>query len=72
MIRPTQKEILEKLFVLCELAPEVRFGQLVAQLGFLAEDAGMRGLWDIEDDELLRVIEAHEADLSRRGAEAHV
>lgn len=71
MIQPVQREILEKLASLCELTSEVRFGQLVAQLGFLAEDAGMRGLWDIEDDELLGIIEKHEADLSQRSAKAH-
>jgi hypothetical protein len=40
--------------------------QLVAHLGFLAEDMGMRGLSDIEDEEFLSVVEHHRAELSNR------
>ncbi len=46
--------------------PDVRFGQLLANLGFLAEDMSDRTLWDIEDTELLQVIERHRTDLSKR------
>jgi hypothetical protein len=42
-------DILRNLAVLCELSPDVRFGQLLANLGFLAEDMSDRTLWDIED-----------------------
>jgi len=38
MIQPTQRDILQTLTALCELAPDVRFGQLIANLEFLVED----------------------------------
>jgi hypothetical protein len=66
MIQNTHQDILQKLSLLCELSPDVRFGQLVAHLGFLAEDMGMRGLGDIEDGEFLGVLEHHRAELLRR------
>ena len=66
MIQSTQQDILRSLAALCELSPGVRFGQLIANLGFLAEDMADRTLWDIEDAELLQVIERHRADLSKR------
>ena len=66
MIQSTQQDILRSLAALCELSPGVRFGQLLANLGFLAEDMSNRTLWDIEDTELLQVIERHRADLSKR------
>lgn len=66
MIQPMQQDILRSLTALCELSPGVRFGQLLANLGFLVEDLSDRTLWDIEDAELLQVIEKHRADLSKR------
>lgn len=66
MIQAVQHTILQKLGALCELSPDVRLGQLVAHLAFLAEDTCERTLWDIEDEDLLRVIERHHAELSRR------
>jgi hypothetical protein len=62
----TQHELLEKLASLWELSPDVRFGQLLANLGFLVEDQTDQSLWDVEDEELLRVMEWHRTDLSRR------
>jgi hypothetical protein len=66
MIEPMQQDILRGLAALCELSPGVRFGQLIANLGFLAEDMADCTLWDIEDTELLQVIERHRADLAKR------
>ncbi len=66
MTSVTQNELLEKLIDLRELSPDVRFGQLLANLGFLVEDQTERSLWNIEDDELLKVMEKHRADLLRR------
>ncbi len=66
MIQPTQRDILNSLAALCELSPNVRFGQLIANLSFLTEDMSDRTLWDIEDTELLKIIEGHRADLSKR------
>ncbi|HLW64766.1 MAG TPA: hypothetical protein VKS79_05550 [Gemmataceae bacterium] len=70
MITPTQQEILRRLTYLCEKSPDVRFGQLLAHLGFLSEDMNEHGLWDVEDDELLRVIERHAVELAERDEKA--
>lgn len=66
MIPTTQQDILRKLSSICELSPEIRFGQLMDHLGFLAEDMFDRGLSDIDDDQLLRVVSRHEAELAQR------
>lgn len=58
------RELLERLADVRELRPEMRFGQMLATLGMLGEDAVGRNLWDIEDDELLAVIERFRQDLS--------
>lgn len=70
MITLTQQEIVRKLAALLELAPDVRVGQLMAHLGVLGEDRVERDLWNMEDDELLRVIDGHLAELQQR--QAHV
>jgi hypothetical protein len=44
----------------------MRFGQLVATIGLLAEDETGRNLWDIEDGEFAAAMERFAADLSRR------
>ena len=66
MIQATQHELIEKLAELQQLSPDVRFGQLLANLGFLVEDQTDQSLWDVEDATLLEVIENHRADLLRR------
>ena len=66
MIPQIQLEILKKLTALCELSPGVRVGQLAAHLGFLAEDMFDQGPWDIDDEQMLRVMERHEAELLSR------
>jgi len=55
-----------KLARIRELSPDVRFGQLLANLGFLTEDETDRSLWDVDDEQLLQVMEKHLADLSQR------
>jgi hypothetical protein len=66
MIQATQHELIEKLAELQQLSPDVRFGQLLANLGLLVEDQTEQSLWDVEDARLLDVIEKHRADLLRR------
>ena len=68
MIPPIQRTIVEKLLASCDLSPDIRFGQLVAFLGFLSEEYENQSLWDIEDEQLLNVIEIHLAQLSQRQA----
>ena len=66
MINPVRQEILRELERLSELAPDVRFGQLVANLTFLAAGPWEEALWDLEDDQLLAAIHQHVADISSR------
>jgi len=49
----TQNELIEKLADLHQLSPDVRFGQLLANLGFLVEDQTNQTLREVEDDRLL-------------------
>ena len=66
MIPTTQHELIEKLTDLQQLCPDVRFGQLLANLGFLVEDQTDQSLWDVEDARLLEVMENHRIDLAMR------
>jgi hypothetical protein len=66
MIQATQHELIEKLAELQQLSPDVRFGQLLANVGFLVQDQTDQSLWDVEDATLLEVIEKHRADLLGR------
>lgn len=66
MIQATQHELIEKVTELQQLSPGVRFGQLLANLGFLVEDQTDQSLGDVEDARLLEVMEKHRADLLRR------
>jgi hypothetical protein len=59
----------EALAVLAEvwaMSPDVRLGQLMANLGFLGEVHGGPGLGYIEDDELIAVLYRHRAELRSR------
>jgi len=62
----TQRQLLATLAETLALAPDIRFGQLIAHLGFLGEDHLERGLSDLEDDELLAVLYRHRAELLAR------
>ncbi len=66
MMQPSRNELIDKLLALSDLSTDVRFGQLLANLGLLVEDQTDRSLWDVGDEELLRVMEAHRSDLLRR------
>lgn len=68
MIDPTRREILESLERLSELAPEVRFGQLLANLSYLAVGPTNEAIWDMEDRQLLEAIRQHLSDLSKRAS----
>jgi hypothetical protein len=61
-----QNGLLHRLAEVRRLCPELRFGQLMATLGLLGEDAMGRSLWDLEDEELALVLERFADDLSRR------
>jgi hypothetical protein len=66
MITAQRQEILQLLAQLSELTPDVRFGQLIANLSYLALGPTNEAIWDMEDDQLLGAIRKHLADLSDR------
>ncbi|GAC1451924.1 MAG: hypothetical protein NVSMB9_36940 [Isosphaeraceae bacterium] len=69
MISATQRALIQKLTDIHRLSPDVRFGQLLANVGFLVEDQTDQPLRDVEDHHLLEVMKSHRADLARRQAD---
>lgn len=61
-----RREVLAVLEEVWGLSPDVRFGQLLAHLGFLGEAHLGRGLGDIEDDEIVAIFYRHRAELFAR------
>lgn len=68
MTHEYKREALAILSQLCEMSPDVRFGQLLAHLGFLGEDQTGRTLWDIDDEQFLAILYNHKAELAARKA----
>ncbi|MFM9964266.1 MAG: hypothetical protein ACKV2Q_23950 [Planctomycetaceae bacterium] len=50
---PVRQELLAVLADLSAACPEMRFGQLIANLATLARGLSAEDLWDTEDSELL-------------------
>jgi len=55
----TRQEALSALAELSELAPDVRLGQLVTNLSYLARGLSATSVWDVEDDEFLSAAKKH-------------
>ena len=71
MISPVRQDVLRVLAELSELCPEVRLGQLLANLSYLALGLSNESIWDMEDEELLEAARKHlEQWRVRRGAMA--
>lgn len=66
MPTPTQQELLRRLADLSEPSPDVRFGQLLAHLGFLGEDRLGLGLGEIDDEQFFAAMEGHQTELTLR------
>jgi hypothetical protein len=52
-MRTERSELLRVLAELSEACPEMRMGQLIANLATLARGAVIEAIWDAEDEELL-------------------
>jgi len=61
-------ELLRMLGKLGEQAPDVRFGQLLANLSYMAKSFTAEAIWDVEDEELLEAARVHLEELSARHA----
>ncbi len=59
MISPVRRQVLDILAELSELAPDVRLGQLIANLSYLARGLSTESIWDMEDEELLQAARKH-------------
>ena len=66
MITAQRQEILRLLERLSELTPDVRFGQLIANLSYLAVGPTNEAIWDMEDEQLLAAVHKHIVTLSNR------
>ncbi len=53
MTNSQRDELLQCLRMLRDESPELRFGQLIANLAVVARGAEESAVWDMEDDELL-------------------
>ena len=54
MTNETRRELLGVLDELSAQCPDVRFGQLMANLATLAKGPTVEAIWDAEDEELLQ------------------
>lgn len=71
MTSPMRHEVLQVLAELSEVMPEVRFGQLLVNLSYLARGPSSDAIWDMEDEELLKAArQCLEEWRSRHGAVA--
>ncbi len=61
--------ILGQLDQVCLRCPELRFGQLIATIGMLAEDETGLSLWDVDDADFAAALRRFSADTARRGAD---
>jgi len=68
MITLERQEILRLLEQLGRLAPDMRFGQLVANLSYLAVGPTNEAIWDMEDEQLLAAVRQQIAELSHPAA----
>ena len=66
MTTTKRHEILLLLERLSALTPDVRFGQLIANLSYLALGPTNEAIWDMEDEQLVAALRIHIADLSNR------
>jgi hypothetical protein len=62
----TRQELLSVLVELSAACPEMRFGQLIANLSTLAKGLSPEGLWDAEDEELITAARKQLAYFSDR------
>ncbi len=69
MSTQTRKELLATLAELSSAGPEMRFGQLIANLSTLARGLSIEGAWDAEDEELLDAARRQLAYFAERSSE---
>ena len=68
MTTATRRELLQQLTRLSELAPDMRLGQLIANLAAMDGTPWDETLWELEDEKLLSAATELAADFERRNA----
>jgi hypothetical protein len=63
-----RRQLLRVLDDLGEYTPDVRFGQLLANLSYMAKSFTAEAIWDVADEELLEAAKCHLKELSKRHA----
>src|SRR2546421_2220306 len=58
--------ILDQLGEVRARCPELRFGQLIATIGELAQDETGHSLWDVEDADFASALARFAGDMARR------
>jgi hypothetical protein len=53
---PERDKLIQLLGELCAECPDVRFGQLIANMAVVARGAEPNAVWDMKDDELLAAV----------------
>lgn len=71
MTPSVRDELLRVLSKFGDHAPDMRFGQLIANLAFLARSSGGTDVWEVEDEELLAAAREHLHDLEGRTQALH-
>jgi hypothetical protein len=61
-----KQDVLRVIAETVEHCPEVRLGQLIANIACIARGATPEAVWDVEDDELLAAAKSHLEDYQRR------
>lgn len=65
-----RRELLRILDDLGEHTPDVRFGQLLVNLSYMAKSFTAEAIWDVEDEELLVAARSHLEELADQHAPA--
>ena len=68
MTTATRRQLLQQLTRLSELAPDMRLGQLIANLAAMDGTPWDETLWELEDEKLLSAATELAADFERRNA----
>jgi hypothetical protein len=68
MNRAVRDELLRVLSQFGDHVPDLRFGQLIANLALLARSYGPSDVWEVEDEEMLEAARTPLQDLEHRSA----
>ena len=68
MMTSVRKETLQVLAELSELTPDVRLGQLIANLAYSALEPTSESIWDVEDEQLLAAARKILCEAQTRGS----